>query len=920
MPKAHPVPLPEPAVPSESASHATDQAEAFTAMGVKYKTKKRAQEFFSLNPSFSPLLQPLLLWQSLSLFWLCGLWGPHAPVWALSVALLLFYMDGRLRAKGPALWAMVLFSAGFVTVFFVFPERPPVPSWTQEQGQPVTLRLEGQVVRVQSLVEGRWRIFLRHLKPVEERAGGRASVARSFSGANLSQIPLDGLAVWTWEWSEKARTEQVRPEQKHLLQRPIPGQYVRLTAKVRTTEGYENPWGSNFGFYWQSQGVFWRLWTRDNRGAVEVFGKPFFWAAVREDIVQTFSHILHEAAQGKNAQYGQALAFLPTLLLGEKFTLAQGTVEGMRVLSLVHSLALSGQHLAVVGFAVWLALRALSTLSPVLFLHMPRYKAYILCSFPLAWAYAWLGNAPSSLLRALCLLTVVFLLLWRQQVFTLRHALVWTACILTLMWPLALYDMGLQLSLLCVASLCLVMPALSYGEQYAKKRGARSSKSTAFTRKALSIRRFFVQCFVISCTIQVVLLPYMLYYFPPAGLYFWANCLWLPVLAMWVLPWGALGLLLSLCASKSVALFAISLAVLPCQALVSVIQFFEQYSFLQSMAVLRPHASTIFAWIPLMLALALLVGRISWKDSVQGRKDRAPIPSNIYRLFVLAACLLCVAPLLRYMGYAQSSVRLTLFDVGHGQAIALNVAHGQRVLVDGGGSTSKRFDPGTQLVMPSLLYNEAPRVYGMINSHPDTDHLRGLLHMLPHLQSDFFYTNGHTFGKTNQELWQKMANSSLRRESLHAGMHVPLTEDGHDPSTAVFLEVLWPPQGVVLNKNNASLILRLVQGEGQHRQGLALLCGDASRASLQGVLASGQDISAKVLLVPHHGALDALLPEFYVAVGAEVALVSAGRQNSYGHPHRAVREALEAHGMQVYGTHSVGAIRVTFANTLHLDF
>ncbi len=869
---------------------------------------------------FSPLLEPLLLWQSLSLFFLCGLWAVYGSWWAVALAALLFCIDGRLYTKVYISLALVLCMAGFMVAAMALPHRPSLPVWAEKEGRPEAVRMEGQVVRLQSLTDGRLRIFLKGIAPVLTQP----------ESLPLAASPLPGLGIWTWDRArDKAQKEHM--EQQKMPFRPLPGQKIQLTAKIRSTEGFANPGQSDFGFYWQSQGVFWRIWTRHSMGDPQIIGKAHFFAQVREHIVQQFTHVLAQAGQGRGAAYGQALAFLPAVLLGEKFTLHQETVNHMQALSLVHSLALSGQHLALVGFVAWLLLQGVSAVWPQIFLSVPRYTLYIVCALPLAVLYLWLGNAPASLMRAVCMLAITFLIFWRQRVVTLRHVLVCALLLISLAWPLALYDMGLQLSIACMASLCIIIPIISHIDRVKDKQGSFSQAQKSLKPRGIlsKIGRFFVHSFFISCGIQVMLLPLMLLYFPPSGMYFVANCLWLPVLAFWVLPWGALGLVFSLGPVQEIAVYCVSLAVWPCQALLATAQFLQEHSILYSMAVMRPHGSVLLAWIALMLAMALLVGRVSWQDIWRGE---ARVPKNIHRLCLVAACLFCVAPVLRSVHdvrqYIQQEVYLQMFDVGHGQAIALHMPGGQRILVDGAGSAFQRFEPGTQLVLPSLVYNEAPRLWSMFASHADVDHLRGLLYIMPHVRPQYFYTNGGKFSKKDYALWQKNF-PELQSTAVYAGQKLSLPSLGFGHDKKFYMEVLWPPKGTKFRKNNASLVLRLVQEEKGKIEGLALLCGDAEREALQNMLDLGMDVSAKVLVVPHHGAWDSYFPAFYTAVGAEVALISVARQNNFAHPHAAVYKALQDVGMTVYTTAESGAlyvrlqpfveVKTAHKNALHRD-
>ena len=85
---------------------------------------------------------------------------------------------------------------------------------------------------------------------------------------------------------------------------------------------------------------------------------------------------------------------------------------------------------------------------------------------------------------------------------------------------------------------------------------------------------------------------------------------------------------------------------------------------------------------------------------------------------------------------------------------------------------------------------------------------------------------------------------------------------------------------------------------------------DLVNAGQQALLASGADISADVLVVPHHGSsrLDAA---FVAAVGASVALIQVGQDNDYGHPAQRALRILQASGAQVFRTDQQGAIAVS---------
>lgn len=127
-------------------------------------------------------------------------------------------------------------------------------------------------------------------------------------------------------------------------------------------------------------------------------------------------------------------------------------------------------------------------------------------------------------------------------------------------------------------------------------------------------------------------------------------------------------------------------------------------------------------------------------------------------------------------------------------------------------------------------------------------------------------------------------------------------------SDGLTLEVLHPPARGRFSSNNGSLVLRLVR----NGEGLALFCGDAERSALKRILRSGAPLQAHVLVLPHHGSVSSLLPEFYDAVHPETALISSGSYNNFSFPHPDVLAALKERGIPVFNTAECGEIRLSW--------
>ncbi|MDR2574801.1 MAG: ComEC/Rec2 family competence protein [Desulfovibrio sp.] len=813
-----------------------------------------------------PPLQAPLLWQCYLAFWILGI---HGVVWlnpAIFCAFLLPLVDSRLRQPHRLVLAAVIFMCGFVAAgrqlaVASLPER--LPGNIEGSRAP---RLCGLVYGVQGLPDNRLRVLL------EE--------SRFQNNPEAAPETVSGLVAWTWETP---------------LLTPLVGQRVCLDRRPRPVHGFANEGLENFGMWLRNQGVSLQLWSRGEQGNPHLSGQGSPLARRREELRVKFLEALAfndapgGAAERSVSDMPQGRAILVALLFGDRRFIQQQTINDFSAATLMHSLALSGQHLAVAGLVGLLCVLAAARMYAPLYLHKPRLVWATLAACPPALAYLWLGSAPPSLVRAGCMLFVLAFWLTRQKSFTTLDVLCAAVLCITVVDPLSALDTGMRLSAICVGVIGLSLPFLRGVLPRQMERGGES-----FIRR---LARGLLRILVLSLLIQAILLPLNLLLFGNAGFWFPLNVPWLPLLGFLVLPGAVLGLALQAAGLEQAARAILDLAALPPQVLADMLAWLGSRQLLDMPAFLRPHWTALPSFAALACAAALAVGR------------KRPLKAG-RRLFVLGCVLLCVGPVLRIQERASGAVRLSVLDVGQGQAIALDAPGGVRFLVDAGGSSPPRFDAGRAVVAPVLSYNVPPRLTAVFSSHPDVDHLGGLLHILRAFEVNAVFDNGRSASGQLRQAWEDF---SFRRRSLRAGDSLILGE----ADRGLRLEVLWPPQlptnggeGVSRegSSNDASLVLRL----SCFGQGLILMPGDCGPAALSGLLAQGRDVRAKILVAPHHGSDKSFWPDFYRAVNPDIALVSCGFQNRYGHPGKKVRDWFERHGIPLLTTAENGQIRLDF--------
>lgn len=233
-------------------------------------------------------------------------------------------------------------------------------------------------------------------------------------------------------------------------------------------------------------------------------------------------------------------------------------------------------------------------------------------------------------------------------------------------------------------------------------------------------------------------------------------------------------------------------------------------------------------------------------------------------------------------------LQVSFLDVGQGDAIYIRAPNGNDMLIDGGGS--ERVLRALTAVMP--VTDKAFDV--VIATHPDKDHIGGLVFVLERYHVGYFLDPGVPNDTLVYRELSKQVAENTNYVVARKGMKIYLSED-------VIVDVLFPDREMQGDTNNASVITRISYGETA-----VLLTGDAGkgveRALLKGV------VESDLLKVGHHGSKTSSDEIFLKTVSPEYAIISAGKNNTYGHPHASVISTLESVGAKILETADEGTI------------
>ncbi|QTB21924.1 MBL fold metallo-hydrolase [Lysinibacillus sphaericus] len=258
-------------------------------------------------------------------------------------------------------------------------------------------------------------------------------------------------------------------------------------------------------------------------------------------------------------------------------------------------------------------------------------------------------------------------------------------------------------------------------------------------------------------------------------------------------------------------------------------------------------------------------------------------------IFLLAGCTEAIKTQ-RVPVTAGDEMRVHFMDVGQGDSILIESPNGKTMLIDAGVKGA-----GQQVVsyLKELGVNKLDKV---VATHPDADHIGGLIPVLHAIPIEQFYDSGkvHT-SQTFEEMLMAIDEKNIP-------YYVPKTGDFIESDKDVTVKVLNANEHATDN-NDASIVLKVVYGNVSF-----LLTGDAGIALEKEMMSN--DVTATVLKAGHHGSNTSSSEDFIRAVKPEVTILSYGEDNKYGHPHAEVVNRLQAIGSNIYATADLGTITV----------
>jgi len=241
-------------------------------------------------------------------------------------------------------------------------------------------------------------------------------------------------------------------------------------------------------------------------------------------------------------------------------------------------------------------------------------------------------------------------------------------------------------------------------------------------------------------------------------------------------------------------------------------------------------------------------------------------------------------------------LEVVFFDVGQGDSIFIENPKKQQILIDGG--------PGSAIL--EKLGKEMPFYDNVLDliilTHPEKDHLAGLLEVLKRYKVENILWTGIIRDTPEFKQWEKEISEEKANIKIAHSIQKII-------ASKTVLEILYPLENLAgqefEDSNDTSIVSRLVFGENSF-----LFTGDIRKSEEKALLEQRADLDSDILKVAHHGSKTSTSKEFVEKVFPEIAVISLGKENSYGHPHQEVLDILEDYGIKVLRTDQKGDIKI----------
>lgn len=660
--------------------------------------------------------------------------------------------------------------------------------------------------------------------------------------------------------SNKISIEHVKVYLKENTEVPI-GAYVVLSGKMQETEKAQNPGGFNSASYYACQHIYYLMKAAE---VIQMSESYSVHGEILMSIRESLSDILENIAS-KDAGIFQAM------ILGDKTELEKETKTLYQMSGIIHILAISGLHISMLGLGFYKILKKIG---------LGIWGAGFL-SLLVMMEYGMLTGSGVSTIRAVCMFVLSVGAQMLGRIYDMPTALALAAVLILMESPAYLYNSSFQLSFGAVIAIGVVTPIVL---------------------ELLRIKRKWGQSLVSSLIVQMVTLPIVLCAYGEVSLIgVFLNLLVLPTVGI-VLGSGVAGIIVG-CGSLKIAKWLI----FPGRIFLWIYEKMCMFSTGCSLF----GGKNVTVWIAgapeiwqivvyyLLLVLGILVVMILEKEGCTGNSS-SKVRVQRCKKNTEGRCLLAMRMFLSAMSVAavcvltirvRSAFVITCLNVGQGDCAVISTEK-QNFLVDCG--STDQSNVGEYCLIPFLKNQGIAYLDGIFVSHTDQDHISGIVELLTLIEENL---TAIRVGSLILPEWEEKGEAYQELEELAKLIDVNViyvSEGDILQAGELNIKILHPETGSKgMDTNEEGEVLEVY-----FREFCGLFMGDVSSTVEKELLPMLTDVD--FLKVGHHGSKYSSCSEFLEKINAEIAVISCGEDNSYGHPHEETLKRLEEAGSAIW--------------------
>ncbi len=563
--------------------------------------------------------------------------------------------------------------------------------------------------------------------------------------------------------------------------------------------------------------------------------------------IEAFLAGVKAAMQKRMPPEDQAVIF--GMLFGGYDDLAPEVVRDFSTTGIVHILSVSGTHVAMVAGAIfWLAKR----------LRLGGRKAAVLAITGIAVYSALSGFAIPVVRSAVMGIAILAGLAMERRAHT-ASILGAVALLMLLFQPRWLLDIGFQLSFGATAGIVFLYQPLK--------------------ERLVRLPDFLGAPLALTLAVQIAVLPFLAGYFYQVSLLaFLSNIIILP-LAEFCLLVALLGVVVNLAVPVAGGLLLVAASLL-LGTVLRLNSWLAGFDF----AVLSIPALPFWWWVCYYITVLVLFDFLPFKLSLRAR---GAVVAGVLAISIFAGFLIG----------AEKEFAAHFIDVGQGDACLIVTPGRRAVLIDAGPrSFTGDYDTGERVIAPYLRYYGLKQVDLLIISHGHSDHAGGSAAVARQVPVKAVWLPA---GDTGDDIARMLLQLKDNTNKL------PLTEGLAADLDGLRLEVVSAPQITAHTKKRqeTSAVIKVAYGGKSF-----LFTGDADKAGELAIVPKLDKIN--VLKVSHHGGATSSDPLFIGKADPDIAVISVGVGNSYGHPARVTLDTIARQGSKVLRTDEQGAVMI----------